>query len=76
MNKNQRFVNLAPTLDASRRTKNHVAHHGSRFLLLRQDFPQSLNGRESILVSSGNFLGWLPLDEIHIQEIDDGQPAA
>lgn len=61
------FITIAPTVDASRRTKNIINHHGSRVLLLKEGNPQCFNGADAILVSVGGYQAWLPTAEIHIR---------
>ena len=57
-------VTISPTKKASGRTKNRIREHGPVFEVVGTD--DTLGG-EQLLARSGNWLGWLPRDEFHIE---------
>jgi hypothetical protein len=59
-------VELRPTGNASKRTRERIAQHGPTFDVQRTDWPIAMNGAQSILVKSikSGWLGWLPLNEV------------
>ena len=55
---------ISPTSKASQRTKNRIREHGPVFKLQGAD--ETLSG-EQLLLRAGEWFGWLPRDEFHIE---------
>jgi hypothetical protein len=53
-------IMISPTNKASQRTKNRIREHGPKF-------QTSWRHDHAWLLSSGEWFGWLPRDEFHVE---------
>lgn len=64
-------MNVTAKQDAGRRTKNRVREHGPKFELVKgPTFVDCLQDMGLLLRSEDGWTGWLPVDEILLDNVD------
>jgi hypothetical protein len=70
------MVNVTAKSDASTRTKNRIREHGKEGFRLEGRAPNKDNLNEEVILlrclhecPSSGWLGWLPLNEVNVEEV-------
>jgi hypothetical protein len=59
------LIRVEAKKNASQRTKNRVREHGPLFSVIKESKSvRCLSGKSGILLESGEWSGWIPLDEV------------
>jgi len=61
-----KLITIKAAPRASSRTRNRLREHGPVFKLVREDEPICFAGVRCIFLRSGEWFGWLPLNEIEV----------
>ena len=61
-----KLITIKAAARASSRTRNRLREHGPVFKLVREDEPICFAGVRCVFVRSGEWFGWLPLNEIEV----------
>ena len=61
-----KIVRVTAVSGASARTRNRLREHGPVFKLVREDKPICFAGVRCVFVRSGDWFGWLPINEIEV----------
>jgi hypothetical protein len=61
-----KLITIKAAARASSRTRNRLREHGPQFKLVREDEPICFAGVRCVFVRSGEWFGWLPINEIEV----------